>query len=145
MHPDGNSEFGAWPTTIHFAISAFSEYSCMLDKRLSDESDSQREKQLFDELLEPFLLQTPKYSSLYTLIEVAAATNTTFGGNFSAFIDKIFYVGWTEGIVARRYQHKSDSRQVCWLAPFKFSISYFSRRQNSEKWAPFGRRAAASS
>ena len=56
-----------------FQYLPISAYSCVLDERLSGDSDGRHEKQLYNDLRAPYSLQTSKYSSLYVLIEVAAA------------------------------------------------------------------------
>ena len=114
------------------SLSAISEYSCALDERLAGDSDGQQEKQLFDELRAPFSPQTLKCSSIFVLLEASAAANSACDDDFSAFIEKIFYVAWTEGIRNRQHEHLNDARQVCWLAPFKIPIKFFSRRPSSK-------------
>ena len=140
---NGYSEFGAWPATMSFNV-AFSEYSCALDERLSDDSDGRREEQLCKEMRALYTQQTPKYSSLYALLEVAAATEAKCDGTFSAFIKNIFYVGWSEITLSRAQKHQADKTSVCWLTPFLFALNFFSRWPNWRKCAQFGRRAAAS-
>ena len=123
---NGNSEFGAWHATIFFCKSAFSEFSCALDERLSGESDGRQMKQLFDDMRALFSLPTLKFLSLYILIEVATvAADSKYGGTFSAFVETIFYIGWTEGVAARRQNHAREERMVCWLTPMIIPISSF--------------------
>ena len=97
---------------------AFSEYSCALDERLSGKSDGRQEELLAEEMRALYTQQTPKQSALYVLIEVAAA-KAKFDGTFSAFIENVFYVGWSEVSFNRLQQHQGkfkDVRYISWPA-----------------------------